>query len=116
MTSKGDVDPYENLRDIKYEYDKDGRGIPEDDMDKKAKELLCTFSATGETLKFQMYFHCSDCGLDQEGDAICVSCIRKCHKGHKTKYVGLEECFCDCVKEFQLFFKFFFGRAMEKQK
>eukprot|EP01080_Neovahlkampfia_damariscottae_P007127 gene7127-11290_t len=68
-------------------------------MDIKAQEQMCSFGSTDENLKFQMFYYCSDCGLDNEGDAICVSCIRKCHKGDKIKYVAIEECFCDCVRQ-----------------
>jgi hypothetical protein len=74
----------------------------EDKVFKNIYEQKCTFSVTGEELTLQMFYHCSDCGLDQEGDAICASCVRMCHKGHKIKYIGLEECFCDCVIFFKL--------------
>jgi hypothetical protein len=86
----------------------------EDKVFKNISNQKCTYSATGEELTVQMFYHCTDCGLDQDGDAICASCVRKCHKGHKTKYIGMEECFCDCVILFKTELKI--GSRRRKRK
>lgn len=55
----------------------------------------CTFSHTDRNYVEQIWFHCYDCNLTGNL-GMCLACALNCHKGHKIKFSGKHNCFCDC--------------------
>ena len=42
-------------------------------------------------------YHCIDCKLLPSDElAICASCVKACHQGHRTFYSGVTYFYCDC--------------------
>ncbi|CAH1263615.1 FBXO11 [Branchiostoma lanceolatum] len=41
------------------------------------------------------FYRCSTCNTT-ERNAICVNCIRKCHRGHQVEFIRHDRFFCDC--------------------
>jgi len=57
---------------------------------------VCTFAVTGKQFMPQEWFVCDTCNFgDREG--VCVSCARRCHRGHRISAAKPSPRFyCDC--------------------
>uniref|UniRef100_A0A5S6QY51 F-box domain-containing protein n=1 Tax=Trichuris muris TaxID=70415 RepID=A0A5S6QY51_TRIMR len=65
-------------------------------VEKAVKRGQCLFQLSSCT-SFPMhdFYSCNTCGTT-ERNAICVNCVRKCHKGHSVHFVRHDRFFCDC--------------------
>ncbi|CDW54722.1 F box only protein 11 [Trichuris trichiura] len=65
-------------------------------VEKAIKKGQCLFQLSSCT-SFPMhdFYSCHTCGTT-ERSAICVNCVKKCHKGHSVHFVRHDRFFCDC--------------------
>ena len=69
-----------------------------EDEDTDSFSNVCSLFHTGFSQKSdteQEFFSCETCNIDF-GRVICLTCVKKCHMSHKTKFVGLNSGYCDC--------------------
>ena len=60
------------------------------------KLALCTYLTTGNSLNFkQQFYRCYTC-FTGPNKGCCYQCMKNCHSGHNTEFVGTVGCFCDC--------------------
>ena len=60
------------------------------------KLALCTYVTTGPKFNFkQKFYRCYTC-FSAPNEGCCYQCMKNCHKGHDTEFVGTIGCFCDC--------------------
>lgn len=55
----------------------------------------CTFYDTCEHYQLQLTGQCFDCFNDQN-HAICINCLKRCHRGHRITNIRINSAFCDC--------------------
>jgi hypothetical protein len=57
---------------------------------------VCTFAVTGKQFVPQYWLSCETCNFG-EREGVCVSCARRCHRGHKLSAPKASRRFyCDC--------------------
>lgn len=56
----------------------------------------CLYSISGDnSYPMHNFYRCLTCG-SSENDAICVNCIKTCHKNHQIQFIRHDRFFCDC--------------------
>ncbi|XP_064394782.1 F-box only protein 11-like isoform X1 [Halichondria panicea] len=56
----------------------------------------CLYSVSGDnSYPMHDFYRCLTCE-SSETDAICVNCIKSCHKNHQVQFVRHDRFFCDC--------------------
>ena len=68
--------------------------------DNKHTSRVCTYHVTGgQQVYFQPFYSCSWC-FPRPSDGYtygsCYQCMKTCHAGHPTVYLGVIKVFCDC--------------------
>ncbi|CAJ0564686.1 unnamed protein product, partial [Mesorhabditis spiculigera] len=65
-------------------------------VEKAVNRGQCLFKISSCT-SFPMhdFYRCNSCNTT-ERNAICINCIKSCHKGHQVEFVRHDRFFCDC--------------------
>ena len=61
----------------------------------KHQQSVCTWHVTRKNYVGQPFYRCYDC-FSGGNEGVCYQCMRKCHRGHNTLFVGTISAFCDC--------------------
>ena len=64
----------------------------------KSDVMVCTYNTSKElsTMIKQPFYRCYEC-FTRPNEGCCYPCMKRCHNGHDVKYVGVQDCFCDCA-------------------
>lgn len=57
---------------------------------------VCTYHTTGRNFKQQPFYFCATCFTDPISEGCCYQCMKNCHSGHRTRYKGVCNAYCDC--------------------
>lgn len=56
----------------------------------------CLYSISGDhSYPMHDFYRCLTCE-NSESDAICINCVKSCHKNHQIQFVRHDRFFCDC--------------------
>lgn len=75
-------------------------GYAEKQLQKCVEQGICTYRATGSSLMRQRYYACLSCrefSVLQGNVGCCLSCSKRCHKGHELVLREEGPFYCDCA-------------------